>query len=59
METHLAVARADEPAAAAGERMLAAKIGALPVVDGAARLVGILTTDDLVQWATQRLTEAA
>jgi diacylglycerol O-acyltransferase / wax synthase len=59
METHLVVTLPDEPAAVAGERMIAGKIGALPVVERSGRLVGILTTEDLVRWATERLTRAA
>jgi CBS-domain-containing membrane protein len=42
METHLVVATPDELAGAAGGRMLAAKIGCLPVVDESGRLAGIV-----------------
>jgi CBS domain-containing membrane protein len=60
METHVSVALAEEPAAGAGERMMRYKIGCLPVVDGGARLVGIVTSDDYVRWATEHMgTEAA
>jgi WS/DGAT/MGAT family acyltransferase len=59
METHLLVASPDEPAALAGERMIAGKIGALPVIEPGGRLVGIVTTEDLVRWATAHMTAAA
>jgi CBS domain-containing protein len=35
--------------------MLAAKIGCLPVVDGGGRLVGIVTEEDFLRWATVRM----
>jgi len=59
METHLVVASPDEPAAHAGDRMIGGKIGALPVITANGRLVGIITTEDLVRWATRHMTEAA
>jgi CBS domain-containing protein len=59
METHLMVTTPDEPASVAGQRMIAGKIGALPVIERSGRLLGILTTDDLVRWATEHLTKAA
>jgi CBS domain-containing protein len=59
METHLTVATPELPAAVAGASMVTGKIGALPVVGAGGRLVGILTTDDLVRWATARLAPAA
>jgi CBS domain-containing protein len=59
METHLVVTNPGELAAVAGERMISGKIGALPVVEAGGRLVGILTTEDLVRWATHRMTAAA
>jgi acetoin utilization protein AcuB len=59
METHLVVARPDEPAALAGDRMVAGKIGALPVLESSGRVVGIITTEDLVRWATHHMTAAA
>jgi diacylglycerol O-acyltransferase len=55
METHLIVTSPDEPAAAAGQRMLAAKIGCLPVVDDTGRLAGIVTEEDFLRWATARM----
>jgi CBS domain-containing protein len=55
METHLTVATPDEPAAAAGQRMLAAKIGCLPVVDDTGRLAGIVTEEDFLRWATSQM----
>jgi diacylglycerol O-acyltransferase len=58
METHLTVASPDEPAAAAGQRMLAAKIGCLPVVDDGGRLAGIVTEEDFLRWATGQMAPA-
>ena len=55
METHLSVTSPDEPAAAAGERMLRHKIGCLPVVGTDGRLAGIVTADDFVRWAAARM----
>lgn len=55
METHLIVAAPDEPAAAAGQRMLRAKIGCVPVVDTTGRLVGIVTEEDFLRWATAHM----
>jgi len=54
METRLSVVAPDESAGVAGNRMLRHKIGCLPVVD-AGRLVGIVTGDDFLRWATMRL----
>jgi acetoin utilization protein AcuB len=59
METHLVVAAPDEPAGAAGQRMLAAKIGCLPVVDDTGQLAGIVTEEDFLRWATLQLAPAA
>jgi CBS domain-containing protein len=59
METHLTVATPDEPAAAAGQRMLAAKIGCLPVVDDSGRLAGIVTEEDFLRWATGQMAQPA
>ncbi len=58
METHLSTTDPDEPAAAAGERMIRHKIGALPVVDPDGRLVGIVTSEDYLRWATERMAAA-
>jgi diacylglycerol O-acyltransferase len=55
METHLCVAGPDEAAAEAGARMIGHKIGCLPVLDEAGRLVGIVTEEDFVRWATERM----
>ena len=55
METHLTVATPDERAGSAGHRMLAANIGCLPVVDDAGLLVGIITDEDFLRWATVRM----
>jgi CBS domain-containing protein len=59
METHVSTARPDESAAAAGRRMRRHRIGCLPVVDEAARLVGIVSEDDFLAWATDRMDDAA
>ena len=58
METRLSVVAPDESAGVAGNRMLRHKIGCLPVVD-AGRLVGIVTGDDFLRWATMRLLPTA
>jgi CBS domain-containing protein len=58
METHLTVATPEEPASAAGQRMLAAKIGCLPVVDDSGRLAGIVTEEDFLRWATGQMAPA-
>src|SRR5262245_695728 len=52
METHIVATAPEEPAASAGQRMLAAKIGCLPVVDDTGRLSGIVTEEDFLRWAT-------
>jgi CBS domain-containing protein len=61
METHVSTARADEPAADAGRRIMRHKIGCLPVVDDCGALLGIVTATDFVGWATDHLerTESA
>src|SRR5262249_3047681 len=58
METHLVVAAPDEPAASAGQRMMAAKIGCLPVVDDTGDLAGIVTEEDFLRWATVQMAPA-
>jgi WS/DGAT/MGAT family acyltransferase len=58
MDTHVAVARPDEPAAVAGDRLMANETSALPIVERNGRLVGILTTSDLARWATNHMTQA-
>ena len=55
METHVSVVGAEELAASAGDRMLRHKIGCLPVVDATGRLAGIVTADDFVRWAADRM----
>ena len=55
METHLVVVAPDEPAASAGERMLTAKIGCLPVIDDGGNLAGIVTEEDFLRWATMQM----
>ncbi len=57
METHVQVTHADDPAAEAGACMLRGKIGCLPVVDAEGRVVGIITAEDFLRWATSRLGE--
>jgi CBS domain-containing membrane protein len=59
METHLSVARPDEPAAEAGERLIRHKIGCLPVVEGDAVLVGVVTEEDFLRWATVEMARAS
>jgi CBS domain-containing protein len=55
METHLSVAAPDDPAADAGGRMIRHKIGCLPVLDAGRRLVGIVTEEDFLRWATAHM----
>jgi WS/DGAT/MGAT family acyltransferase len=55
METHVSVARAEDSASLAGERMIRHKIGCLPVVGGDGRLAGIVTEEDFLRWATARM----
>ncbi len=55
METHVSTARADEPAAEAGRRMLRHKIGCLPVVTRVGVLAGIVTAEDFLRWATEHM----
>ena len=59
METHLSVAHPDESAAAAGERLLRHKIGCLPVLEGDTQLVGIVTEEDFLRWATSEMARAS
>lgn len=55
METHVGATAAEESAAAAGRRMVRHKIGCLPVVDAADQLVGIVTDEDFLRWATEQM----
>jgi diacylglycerol O-acyltransferase len=59
METHLSTARPEEAAAEAGQRMVRHKIGCLPVVGAGATLVGIVTEEDYLRWATEHMGAAA
>jgi CBS domain-containing membrane protein len=59
METHLSIARPEESALEAGERLLRHKIGCLPVVEGEARLVGVVTEEDFLRWATTHMARAS
>jgi diacylglycerol O-acyltransferase len=59
METHLTIATPDEPAAVAGQRMLTAKIGCLPVMSEAGKIVGIVTEEDFLRWATGQMARPA
>ena len=59
METHLSTAQADEPAAAAGTRMVRHKIGCLPVLDADGHLAGIVTEEDFLRWATVHMAAPA
>jgi len=55
METHLSTASPEEPAAEAGRRMVHHKIGCLLVTDNVGQLVGIVTEEDFLRWATDRM----
>jgi WS/DGAT/MGAT family acyltransferase len=55
METHLSLASPDEPAAEAGRRMVHHKIGCLLVTDDGGHLIGIVTEEDFLRWATERM----
>ena len=54
----MSVAAPDDAAAEAGERMIRHKIGCLPVVEPTGRLVGIVTEEDFLRWATARMAPA-
>jgi diacylglycerol O-acyltransferase len=58
METHLSVATPDEPAAEAGARLVRHKIGCLPVLGEGGQLAGIVTEEDFLRWATERMAQA-
>ena len=45
----------EEPAAEAGRRMVRHKIGCLLVVDEGGRLIGIVTEEDFLRWATEHM----
>lgn len=49
MHTEVKTARPDEPIKAAAERMLEARVGALPVVDEQGMVVGIVTENDIMR----------
>ena len=55
MEAHVCTAAPGESAATAGERMARLKIGCLPVVDEDGHVLGIVTQDDFVHWATSHM----
>jgi len=55
METHVSTASPEEPAAEAGRRLVRYKIGCLPVVDARGGLAGIVTEEDFLRWATERM----
>jgi CBS domain-containing membrane protein len=55
METHLSTVNPDESAADAGRRMVRHKIGCLPAVDAEGGLVGIVTEEDFLRWATAHM----
>jgi len=59
METHLSTAHPEDTAAHAGERLLRHKIGCLPVVEGDAQLVGVVTEEDFLRWATVEMARAS
>jgi len=58
METHVTVAFDDEPAADAALRMMRRKIGCVPVLSRTGRLVGIVTPEDYLRWATAKMAPA-
>jgi acetoin utilization protein AcuB len=49
MHTDILSARPDEPVSSAARRMLESKVGALPVVDDAGNLLGIVTQNDVLR----------
>jgi CBS domain-containing membrane protein len=55
METHVTVAFEDERAADAAVRMMRQRIGCLPVLSRSGKLVGIVTAEDYLRWATARM----
>jgi CBS domain-containing protein len=59
METYLSTATPEEPAAEAGRRMVRHKIGCLPVMNESGRLVGIVTEEDFLRWATAHMESGA
>jgi diacylglycerol O-acyltransferase len=58
METHVSVATPRDAAALAGERMIRHKIGCLPVVRDGGHLVGVVTEEDFLRWATAQMAAA-
>ena len=55
MERHVSVVGPDDLATDAGEHMARHKIGCLPVVDTGGYLVGIVTQEDFLRWATAHM----
>jgi len=58
MERHVSVVGPDDPATDAGEHMARNKIGCLPVVDTGGHLLGIVTQEDFLRWATAHMAAA-
>lgn len=54
MQTEVLTIRADELVSVAAERMLAARVGALPVVGDDNQLLGIVTENDVVRLVARR-----
>jgi CBS domain-containing protein len=59
MEPHVSTTTPDEAAAEAGNRMARHKIGCLPVVADDGRVVGIVTEEDFLRWATEHMRPTA
>ena len=59
METHLSTTTPAERAAAAGQRMVRHKIGCLPVLGDDGTVIGIVTEEDFLRWAADRMAVSA
>ena len=59
METHVSTAAREESAEEAGRRMVRHKIGCLPVIEKDGHLIGIVTEEDFLRWATERMASSA
>ncbi|MGY6518001.1 MAG: magnesium transporter [Lysobacteraceae bacterium] len=58
METHVVTVHADDPAKSAAEKVARYDLGALPVINGGDRMVGIITADDAMDVAEAESTES-
>jgi acetoin utilization protein AcuB len=54
MQVNVATAHAEDSVSSAAQRMLDARVGALPVVDEAGMLVGIVTQNDILRYVARR-----